>query len=240
MKFSIITVTYNSSDTIEDTLLSVLGQTHPNIEYIIIDGGSTDGTMEIIEKYRNRITRIISESDKGIYDAMNKGILLASGDYINFMNAGDRFVGSDILVSVADCISQYGEKDIIYGNTYKHNKTKRWEDLSHNPEVLKRHGAFCHQSCFVKTVYHKCNLFDLNYKYMADFNLFHKSYMNGATFLKLDIFVAEYNAEYGASLSQIERNYQELDEILVDTDTKVRRIVRALRHFLGRLKRRLK
>lgn len=88
MKISVVTVCYNAADTIEKTMLSVLNQTHHDIEYIIIDGGSTDGTVEIIRKYADRIAYWVSEPDKGIYDAMNKGIKVATGEWINFMNAG--------------------------------------------------------------------------------------------------------------------------------------------------------
>lgn len=88
---SVVTVSYNAVATIEQTLLSVINQTYPNIEYIIIDGGSTDGTVDIIKKYADEIVYWISEPDKGIYDAMNKGIKKANGEWINFINAGDSY-----------------------------------------------------------------------------------------------------------------------------------------------------
>lgn len=91
-KVSVVTICYNSVQFIEKTIQSVLSQTYPNIEYIVIDGGSTDGTKEIIEKYSSRISYWCSEKDRGIYDAMNKGIRKATGEWINFMNSGDCFV----------------------------------------------------------------------------------------------------------------------------------------------------
>lgn len=113
MKISVVTVCYNAADTIEKTMLSVLNQTYHDIEYIIIDGGSTDGTVEIIRKYADRIAYWVSEPDKGIYDAMNKGIKVATGEWINFMNAGDSFVNSNVL----DRLMNF-HKDglILYGN----------------------------------------------------------------------------------------------------------------------------
>lgn len=238
MKISVITVCYNAAAELEQTMLSVLEQTYPDVEYIVIDGGSTDGSVDIIHKYADRLAYWISEPDRGIYDAMNKGIAHATGQYLNFMNVGDRFVSSTVLEQFAAEVAGLETcPTILYGNTYKHDAKRRWEDLSHQPEVLKHHGAFCHQSAFVSVPYHQAHPFDLHFKYMADFNFFHKAYMSGATFWKLNLFVAEYNQEFGASLSQISQNYKELDEILADTDTPYRRIRRKVKHALGQLKR---
>ena len=99
---SVITVSYNAVLTIEQTILSVINQTYLNIEYIIIDGGSTDGTVNVIKKYADKIAYWVSESDKGIYDAMNKGIAYSHGEYCNFINAGDKFCSSSILKQVMD------------------------------------------------------------------------------------------------------------------------------------------
>ena len=99
-KVTVITVCYNAETGIEKTIQSVIGQTYQNIEYIIIDGGSKDHTLNIVNKYKDRISKVISEPDKGIYDAMNKGILAATGDWINFMNVGDSFFSPDTLSKV--------------------------------------------------------------------------------------------------------------------------------------------
>ena len=106
---SIITVSYNAVKTIEDTIVSVLGQTYSNIEYIIIDGGSTDGTLDIIKKYEDKITYWVSEPDKGIYDAMNKGILKATGDYLFFLGADDK-----ITCNFNDIIHLFKDKNTVY------------------------------------------------------------------------------------------------------------------------------
>lgn len=113
---SIITVVFNGKEHLEETILSVLNQTYDNIEYIIIDGASTDGTLDIIKKYEDKIDYWVSEKDKGIYDAMNKGINLANGEWLNFMNAGDKFYNDDTLEGVLkeNIIDQ---ADCIYSNT---------------------------------------------------------------------------------------------------------------------------
>ena len=117
-KFSIITVTYNAGKVLEDTIQSVITQTYKNVEYIIVDGKSTDGTMDIVNRYREHIHTIVSEPDKGLYDAMNKGIDLATGDYLCFLNAGDELHEDDTLQLIVHSLN--GEKelpDVIYGET---------------------------------------------------------------------------------------------------------------------------
>ena len=115
LKISVVTVCYNAADSIEQTMLSVLGQSYPDIEYIVIDGGSTDGTVDIIKKYTDRLAYWVSEPDKGIYDAMNKGIAAATGSYINFMNSGDSFYDNRVVEAVVPYLSSDMEA-VIYGN----------------------------------------------------------------------------------------------------------------------------
>src|ERR1700744_4570938 len=97
---SVITIVYNNVKDIERTMLSVLGQTYPAIEYIVVDGLSNDGTLDVIKKYKDRVAKFISEKDEGIYDAMNKGLALASGDYVIFMNSGDEFFDAETIAAV--------------------------------------------------------------------------------------------------------------------------------------------
>ena len=115
LKISVVTVCYNAAVSIEQTMLSVLGQSYPDIEYIVIDGGSTDGTVDIIKKYADRLAYWVSEPDKGIYDAMNKGIAAATGSYINFMNSGDSFYDNRVVEAVVPYLSS-DMKAVIYGN----------------------------------------------------------------------------------------------------------------------------
>ena len=115
--FSVITVCYNAEATIEDTIQSVISQTYHHVEYIIIDGASKDHTMDIVNRYRDRIAIVVSEPDKGIYDAMNKGISLATGNYLCFLNAGDSFHEDDTLQLAAHSIREALLPDVIYGET---------------------------------------------------------------------------------------------------------------------------
>lgn len=116
--FSIITITYNAVRLVEQTLLNVLSQSYPNIEYIVIDGGSTDGTVDIIRRYESGLAYWVSEPDKGIYDAMNKGLQKATGDYVWFINAGDTLCSSDTVQSIVSKLQKRKVlPDIIYGET---------------------------------------------------------------------------------------------------------------------------
>ena len=119
MKFSIITINYNNKDGLEMTINSVLGQSFQDFEYIIIDGGSTDGSIDVIKKYKSRIDYWVSEPDKGVYNAMNKGIGKATGEYINFMNSGDAYHLPSALETIAE---MHSEADIIIGGYYETEK----------------------------------------------------------------------------------------------------------------------
>ena len=127
---SIVTVSYNAVATIEQTILSVINQTYSNIEYIIIDGGSTDGTLDVIKKYADKIAYWVSEPDKGIYDAMNKGIKVATGEWINFMNCGDYFVANNTLESVFGSGKIYKKAEILYGDSIQLNVEKKINEVA--------------------------------------------------------------------------------------------------------------
>lgn len=168
---SIITVVFNGEKYLEETIQSVINQTYDNIEYIIIDGGSTDGTLDIIKKYEDKIDYWVSEKDKGIYDAMNKGIDVVSGEWINFMNAGDRFFQQDVL----EMVTKELNTDLVYGNhaRYLDNPNKYTiVDVQNNNG--SRNIPYCHQSVFIKTSILKNNKFDLKYKIAADYNQYLK------------------------------------------------------------------
>lgn len=174
-KFSVITVTYNAEEVLEDTILSVIAQTYHHVEYIIVDGASTDSTPTIINRYRGRIHKIISEPDKGLYDAMNKGISLATGDYLCFLNAGDSFHEDDTLQQMVHSINGSELPDVLYGETAivdKNGHFLRMRRLS-APEVLtwksfKQGMLVCHQAFFARHTL--VEPYDLQYRFSADFD----------------------------------------------------------------------
>lgn len=183
LKFSIVTVTYNSVKTIEQTIKSVLSQSYDNFEYILVDGVSTDGTLDIIKKYAESDIRIrfISEQDNGIYDAMNKGISIATGDVIALLN-GDDYYEPTALEKIIKCIPD-DRNYVVYGmvRMLKDEKESMVALYSHNglPERMIMHPA-----CFVsKAVYEKYQ-YDINYRSAADYDLFMKLYGDkGITFI---------------------------------------------------------
>lgn len=199
MKISVITVCYNTASTIEKTILSVLNQTYPDIEYIIIDGGSTDGTIDIIKKYVDKIAYWISEQDDGLYDAMNKGIRIASGDYINFMNAGDIFTSSDVVESIFS--NELEDADIIYGNSISQypDGTEIIESAHATTEWLPVHPIYRHNASFVKSGIQKKYLYDTarkkEFKYALDYLNILTFYENGCSFKKVNKTVVTYEKD---------------------------------------------
>jgi len=198
---SIITVVYNGEKYLEETIKSVINQTYNNVEYIIIDGGSTDGTLEIIKKYEDAIDYWVSEKDAGIYDAMNKGIERASGEWINFMNAGDGFYSTDVLQKIFFKNDFLGV-EVIYGNHNVIYPTKTKIVKAGNIKDIYKGSQFCHQSSFVSSKTHKINKFNLANKIGADFELFYTLYKKDLHFKYIDIIVSNYCA---GGLSDIKR-----------------------------------
>lgn len=170
IQFTIITVCYNVINTIEKTILSVINQTYPNIEYIIIDGGSTDGTLEIIKKYSNRISYWCSEKDNGIFDAMNKGVnkSLNKNGFVNFLNAGDYFYSKNTIKKVAESI----KPDSLYVcGIAKYPNGRYWSPISKyriNIKTIYKGGNANHQSSFININLLREENYDTRYKIITD------------------------------------------------------------------------
>ncbi len=194
---SVITVVYNGVNEIEETILSVLNQQYTDIEYIIIDGGSTDGTIDIIKKYLDKIAVFVTERDGGVYDAMNKGVSLATAEWINFMNCGDSFYNNDVLKNVFNVGRIKG--DVIYGSVCTFDRYKNVIIQSMPLQNLNKRMIFCHQSSFVKRELLLRYPFDKSFKICADYNLFYTLYKHGFSFEKINQCIANYEMENGLS-----------------------------------------
>jgi len=193
-KLSVITVVYNNVRDIERTMLSVLNQTYGNIEYVIVDGLSNDGTLRVIEKYKNSVSKLISEKDKGIYDAMNKGLNIATGDYVIFMNSGDEFYDADTVRAV---FASADNADIYYGET---------EMMADNGESLgqRRHKApaqftwkgfnygmsISHQAIYIKRSL--AEPYDGRYQLSADIDWIIRAAKKAKKIVNVNRYVARY------------------------------------------------
>lgn len=177
MKISIITVVWNNATTIKDAIDSVLNQTYKNIEFIVVDGASTDGTVEIIKSYGNQISKFVSEKDKGLYDAMNKGIKLATGDVVGILNSDDFYIDEFVIEKV---INEFESKkvdsvyaDLVFVKPENIDKIVRYYDSSYfNPSKFAYGWMPAHPTFFVKKeVYEKYGVFKTDYKIAADYEI---------------------------------------------------------------------
>lgn len=177
MKVSIVTVVYNCVDTIKGCIESVLAQDYDDIEYIVIDGGSNDGTVDIVRQYGNRISKFISEKDNGIYDAMNKGVRMASGDIVGILNADDFFYGNDTISKIVQAFIAEPEldatiADIVFVNednsrVLRHYSARKWTPAKFAWGFMPPHPSFfCKRPLFDKLGYYKTD-----YKIAADYEL---------------------------------------------------------------------
>ncbi len=192
MKLSIITVNYNNKAGLQKTIDSVVAQTWRDFEWIIIDGGSTDGSKELIEQYQQHFAYWCSEPDKGIYNAMNKGIAIARGEYLNFMNSGDCYFEKDTLQKVFEK-TLYA--DVFYGDWVKHSNGK--EVVVKSPKIADldfffRH-TICHQAQFIKTENLKRDGYDESFKIYADWVFCVQLLLKGATTQYVEIPICVYD-----------------------------------------------
>lgn len=180
---SIITITLNAEKYLEQTIQSVLNQTYKNIEYIVVDGGSTDGTLGVIEKYKNEIAHIVSEKDDGIADAMNKGAALAKGDYIVFLHADDYFVHDNAIEAVVEKMDRTADIvacNIQYGVRQSTCKPRGFNFWFNFKQGLYHQGIVCRRDLI-----EKLNGFDTQFRIAMDYDFFLRAYRRGAKLVKV-------------------------------------------------------
>jgi len=198
MKISIITICYNNENDIRHTIESVVNQTHPNIEYIIVDGASKDNTMAIVYEYKDKISKIISELDKGLYDAINKGIKNATGDIVGLIHAGDKLYDNCVIEKIA---KHFKENDIeaLYGHSQVINSENRVVRINQSPPFTKslfKKGWFpSHQSFYAKQeLFQQYGLYNLKYRIAADYELLLRFlYFNNVKVSLLDEFIVKFS-----------------------------------------------
>ena len=177
MKISVITVCYNAVDTIAETLESVAAQRYHDVEHIVIDGASTDRTIEIVEHYADTVKQVLSEPDRGVYDAMNKGLALASGEVVGFLNADDVYMHPEVLSKVAEIMADPSldacYADLIYVDRKHVDRVVRhWTSREYAPGLFEKGWMPAHPTFFVrKSIYEKFGGFNLRYSLQADFEL---------------------------------------------------------------------
>lgn len=236
-KISVITVCYNAGASIETTLVSVASQSYSNVEYIVVDGASSDSTLDIIDKFKDNIDIFVSEPDSGVYDAMNKGVSLASGDYIIMMNAGDTFFNSDTLTRAAALMTD-PEVDVYYGDCVEilENRNRIFRFANPDASMLSGFPIYRHGASFVKAGTHKKYMFDLSKSatlgYALDFNQIFSMYKAGCRFRKIDVTVLVYE-KVGMS-DNIIQSVKYIQKIVADG--KPESVKRKLRNRLSLMK----
>ena len=189
------------------------GQDYGNLEYIVIDGGSTDGAQEVIGKYSDKIDYFVSEKDGGIYDGMNKGIVAATGEWVLFLNADDVFVDSSVVSDVAGFISAHPDADVVYGNS---EQIQEYGTFLVRPEAayINNKMSISHQATFVRTEVLRTHLFDLKYRYAADFEQLSHFFLEGRKFCHFDRLIARVEMRGGATYNNFIRSAEEMYSII--------------------------
>lgn len=194
MKVSILTINLNNKAGLDRTMQSVFAQNYSDYEYIVVDGGSTDGSKELIEAQRSKIACWISEKDKGIYNAMNKAIKLAKGEYCFFLNSGDYFIGNEVLSAV---FNQNIQSDIISGNVLKLRDSGKWNQVKSHEQVnllnLLKH-SLPHQASFIKrNLFNSIGYYTEEYRIISDWEFFLKALViNKSSYTHIEIDIAYF------------------------------------------------
>lgn len=194
-KVTVITVVRNAESLIEETIRSTLAQDYPNIEYVVVDGDSNDGTKQIIQNYGDRIDCYISEPDRGIYDAMNKGARLASGDWIIYMNAGDRFYLPDSLSQLESALKSHA--DVIFAGVAEilvdELETRVYQKMPRPVENIWYQMPTSHQATLVRLKHLQSYQFDSRYRWCADHDMILRMYRDGKTFLCENVVLSKFD-----------------------------------------------
>ena len=242
MLFSIITVTYNASQWLERTIQSVISQSYPHIEYIIIDGNSTDGTLEIIKKYQSSIAHCVSEPDSGLYDAMNKGLKQASGDYVWFLNAGDTIYSETTVQEIVNLLKGEKMPDVVYGETQivdSEGSALGMRRLK-SPEKLSwksfRMGMLvCHQSFLVKRTI--AEPYNLQYRFTADYDWCIRCMKKANAIFNTRLTISRF-LEAGLSAANRKESLKERYRIMCENygkiPTQIRHIWFAIRFYVAK------
>lgn len=205
-KITIITAVYNRVDKIEQCINSVINQTYDNVEYIVIDGGSTDGTVDAIKKYNDKISYWCSEQDKGIYDAWNKGIKYATGDYINFVGSDDAIYSNDTIEKIALYLDD--NVDVLAGNVMRVNEKSGFEFLQNNNHLLRKEsykgGCIVTQGTFIKRSLYDKYKFDTSYEVAADYKFFLQYYYDKSIKIKFVDDIIQYFSDGGISSADLD------------------------------------
>lgn len=235
-KFSIITICLNIEDEIAHTITSVLNQTCTDYEYIIKDGLSQDQTVNIAESFAPAFAekgisyRVISEADRGIYDAMNQAVHEAQGEWVIFMNVGDRFAEESVLNQVVQsgCLD---DADIVYGDRILHNQKQYCYQKAYPLEEMQVGLPFCHQSALTRRIFFENNAYSLKYRICSDYHFYLQLYREGKRFVYLPSPVSIYDVN-GIS-SNWKLNYQEKIQILEDMPVRDEEAIQKVKHKLA-------
>jgi len=233
-RLSIVTVCLNSAETIGKTLESVKLQTYPDIEHIIIDGGSTDNTLQIIEGFSETVARVVSEKDKGIYDAMNKGISLATCDIIYFLNSDDYLYDKKVIEDVMMEFEKDPSLGLVYGDVfYKYAQGLKQRKFNRITRKNLIYTDLCHQCVFAKReLFKEFGEFDLRYRIAADYDWLLKIFYSGVRVHYLDRNIAVFDAEGEHS--------QNLENMRCDRSESQRKYQSNTRYFIGMILHRIK
>ena len=251
INITIITICYNAVDTIGATINSLIMQDYDNYQYIVIDGGSADGTLDVIKANSNKIDIWVSEPDKGIYNAMNKGLEKATGDFVYFLNAGDEFVDRYVLSNVASLLKDT-VAEVFCGKVWVTNDIKNKQVIDTYPKykIYKQNfrnlfdSSFCHQALFVsRSAYLRVGGFDERFKIFADFYTIAKIIKDAKLPVYIDVFVAYFNGSGVSSdwrkLKQIESEKKGIFHLLAEDESPLKELLRAIKNRVFILKKNL-